>query len=276
LSYAGVPLGNQSVLLAGINDSVNIQRELVHKLVKNRVRPYYLYQCDLVKGAGHFRTTVSKGIEIIEGLRGHTSGYAVPTYVVDAPGGGGKIPVMPQYLISQAPGKVVLRNYEGYITSYEEPTDYDPHVIDHLDRLSARQAEPGQSGVLGLLEGDALAIKPEGFDGLHKRGAAAHRLNSDASKWKPYHEGEVTSHQLPVSSEKQSQNGYGNGKKSDENDDDDNGEFVAFANGHGGNGHGNPSPQPPPRIQGGGEEIGGNGSGSAKPLRHNGNGTHGT
>lgn len=186
LSYAGVPLGNQSVLLAGVNDSVNIQRELVHKLVKNRVRPYYLYQCDLVKGAGHFRTTVSKGIEIIEGLRGHTSGYAVPTYVVDAPGGGGKIPVMPQYVISQAPGKIVLRNYEGYITSYEEPTDYDPHLIDHLDRQSAAHAEAGQSGVSGLLEGEALAIKPEGFDSLHKRGGAPHRLNMDSNKWKPY------------------------------------------------------------------------------------------
>ena len=89
LTRAGVPLGNQSVLLAGVNDSVHIQRQLVHELVKIRVRPYYLYQCDLVKGAGHFRTSVSKGIEIIEGLRGHTSGYAVPTYVVDAPGGGG-------------------------------------------------------------------------------------------------------------------------------------------------------------------------------------------
>ena len=113
LADAGIPLGGQTVLLAGINDSVAVMKELMHKLVRNRVRPYYLYQCDLVEGAGHFRTTVSKGIEIIEGLRGHTSGYAIPTYVVDAPGGGGKIPVMPQYLISQAPGKVVLRNFEG-------------------------------------------------------------------------------------------------------------------------------------------------------------------
>jgi lysine 2,3-aminomutase len=95
LSRAGVPLGNQSVLLAGVNDCVHVQRQLVHDLVRIRVRPYYLYQCDLVEGAGHFRTPVAKGIEIIEGLRGHTSGYAVPTYVVDAPGGGGKIPVMP-------------------------------------------------------------------------------------------------------------------------------------------------------------------------------------
>jgi lysine 2,3-aminomutase len=193
LADAGVPLGNQSVLLAGINDSVNIQRELVHKLVRNRVRPYYLYQCDLVEGAGHFRTTVAKGIEIIEGLRGHTSGYAVPTFVVDAPGGGGKIPVGPQYVISQAPGKVVLRNYEGYISTYIEPEDYDPHMIDHLDRQSAHRQEAGQSGVYGLLNGEAMDIKPEGFDELHRRNAGQHRLNSDAHKWQPYHSDGVAS-----------------------------------------------------------------------------------
>ncbi len=187
LADAGVPLGNQSVLLAGINDSVNIQRELVHKLVRNRVRPYYLYQCDLVKGAGHFRTTVAKGIEIIEGLRGHTSGYAVPTYVVDAPGGGGKVPVQPQYVISQSPGKVVLRNYEGYITTYDEPLDYDPHAIDHLDRQSERRAAPGQGGVSSLLDGSATAIKPEGFDETHRRNGIQHRLNADAHKWERYH-----------------------------------------------------------------------------------------
>lgn len=124
LSHAGIPLGNQAVLLAGINDSVAIQRELNHALVKMRVRPYYLYQCDLVQGAGHFRTTISKGIEIMESLCGHTSGYAVPTYVVDGPGGGGKIPVQPSYVLSQAPGRVVLRNFEGLITTYEEPIDY--------------------------------------------------------------------------------------------------------------------------------------------------------
>ena len=100
LARAGIPLGNQSVLLAGVNDCVHIQRDLVQRLVEIRVRPYYLYQCDLVEGAGHFRTPVGKGLEIIEGLRGHTSGYAVPQYIVDAPGGGGKIPVMPNYLIS--------------------------------------------------------------------------------------------------------------------------------------------------------------------------------
>ena len=127
LSRAGIPLGNQSVLLAGINDCVHIQRKLLHDLVKIRVRPYYLYQCDLVHGAGHFRTPVSKGIEIIEGLRGHTSGYAVPTFVVDAPGGGGKIPVGPNYLISQSDHKIVLRNFEGFITTYEEPETYQKH-----------------------------------------------------------------------------------------------------------------------------------------------------
>lgn len=121
---AGIPLGNQSVLLRGINDCVHKMKELVQALVYLRVRPYYIYQCDLSMGIEHFRTTVSKGIEIIEGLRGHTSGFAVPTFVVDAPGGGGKIPVMPQYVISQAPGKVVLRNFEGKITVYHEPDGY--------------------------------------------------------------------------------------------------------------------------------------------------------
>ena len=127
LTKAGLPVGNQSVLLAGVNDCVHIQRALVHRLVENRIRPYYLYQCDLVEGSGHFRTPVGKGLEIMEGLRGHTSGYAVPTYVIDAPGGGGKIPVMPNYLISYSDHKVVLRNYEGYITTYEEPPTYTRH-----------------------------------------------------------------------------------------------------------------------------------------------------
>lgn len=168
LADAGIPLGNQSVLLAGINDSLEIQRELVHQLVRNRVRPYYLYQCDLVRGAGHFRTTVAKGIEIIEGLRGHTSGYAVPTYVIDAPGGGGKIPVAPQYLISQGASRVVLRNYEGYITTYEEPVDYYPERLRQGANSSQAKEKP-QSGVSGLLQGQAPSIKPEGFDQMHQR-----------------------------------------------------------------------------------------------------------
>jgi lysine 2,3-aminomutase len=196
LTRAGVPLGNQSVLLAGVNDSVNIQRKLVHDLVKIRVRPYYLYQCDLVEGSGHLRTTVSKGIEIIEGLRGHTSGYAVPTYVVDAPGGGGKIPVMPNYVLSQAPGKVVLRNFEGFITTYTEPLDYDPYEIKHLDSLIEPRPEPGQEGVLALLEGEKMSIEPEGFSDVHQRGGAEHRLRSGdiKQKWQPLGVGSIEVH----------------------------------------------------------------------------------
>jgi lysine 2,3-aminomutase len=187
LSRAGVPLGNQSVLLAGVNDSVHLQRKLVHELVKIRVRPYYLYQCDLVEGSGHLRTTVSKGIEIMEGLRGHTSGYAVPTYVIDAPGGGGKIPVMPNYVVSQAPGKIVLRNFEGFITTYTEPMDYDPHEIRAQETLVAPRQEPGQEGVLALLAGKQMSIEPEGFSNVHARGGSEHRLRSgeSARKWQP-------------------------------------------------------------------------------------------
>ena len=166
LADAGIPLGAQTVLLAGVNDSVEVMKELMHKLVRNRVRPYYLYQCDLVAGAGHFRTTVSKGIEIIEGLRGHTSGYAIPTYVVDAPGGGGKIPVMPQYLISQAPGRVVLRNFEGFITTYAEPNDYTGHTMARPERDQAN-GEAAHTGVSGLLAGPETVIKPEGYDAGH-------------------------------------------------------------------------------------------------------------
>ena len=130
LADAGIPLGNQSVLLAGVNDCPRIMKVLVQKLVANRVRPYYLYQCDLSEGLSHFRTPVGKGIEILESLIGHTSGFCVPTYVIDAPGGGGKIPVMPNYLISWSTNKVVLRNYEGVITTYKEPDAYEPIFCD--------------------------------------------------------------------------------------------------------------------------------------------------
>jgi lysine 2,3-aminomutase len=158
LADAGIPLGNQSVLLRGINDSVQIMKDLVHDLVRNRVRPYYIYQCDLSVGIEHFRTPVSKGIEIIEGLRGHTSGYAVPTFVVDAPGGGGKIPVMPNYVISQSPNKWILRNYEGVITTYTEPDSYSPLVVE----------EKRRDGVSGLLQGNQIAIEPKDLE-RHKR-----------------------------------------------------------------------------------------------------------
>ena len=124
LADAGIPLGNQSVLLAGINDCVYVMKDLVNALVRARVRPYYIYNCDPSLGLSHFRTPVSKGVEIMEALRGHTSGFCVPTFVVDAPGGGGKIPIMPNYLISQTPCKVVLRNFEGVLTTYTEPDNY--------------------------------------------------------------------------------------------------------------------------------------------------------
>ncbi|HSV85673.1 MAG TPA: lysine 2,3-aminomutase [Levilinea sp.] len=185
LSRAGLPLGNQAVLLAGVNDCVNIQRKLSQDLVRMRVRPYYLYQCDLVEGSGHFRTPVAKGIEIIEGLRGHTSGYAVPTYVIDAPGGGGKIPVAPNYQISASDHKIILRNYEGFITTYEEPIHYESHDPAACSYCQSRRIEPGQSGVSGLLEGEEMFIKPEGFDELHNRGGGMHRLRADTTKWKP-------------------------------------------------------------------------------------------
>ncbi|MDX9848870.1 MAG: lysine 2,3-aminomutase [Anaerolineaceae bacterium] len=191
LTRAGIPLGNQSVLLAGVNDCVHIQRKLVQDLVQIRVRPYYLYQCDLVDGAGHFRTPVAKGIEIIEGLRGHTSGYAVPTYVVDAPGGGGKIPVMPNYLISASDHKIVLRNYEGYITTYEEPVEYQIHDPETCSYCQSKRGEPGQSGVSGLLDGEEMFIKPEGFDLLHNRGGGQHRLRNNEDKWKPLGIGQI-------------------------------------------------------------------------------------
>lgn len=181
LTRAGIPLGNQAVLMAGINDNVHIQRQLVQDLVRIRVRPYYLYQCDLVEGAGHFRTPVAKGIEIMEGLRGHTSGYAVHQYIIDAPGGGGKIPVMPNYLISMSDHKVVLRNFEGFITTYEEPTDYKP---EDAAKPMFHRPEPGQAGVTGLLDGENIFIKPEGFDLLHDRGGIQHRLKDEA-KWVP-------------------------------------------------------------------------------------------
>ena len=157
LANAGIPLGNQTVLLRGVNDCVNTMKKLMHELVKMRVRPYYIYQCDLSMGIEHFRTPVSKGIEIIEGLRGHTSGYAVPTFVVDAPGGGGKTPVMPQYVISQAPGKVVLRNFEGVITTYTEPTDYKNECnCEYCKAAASKSIE----GVSSLLEGKGMAIEP--------------------------------------------------------------------------------------------------------------------
>ena len=123
----GIPVLNQAVLLRKINSCPDIMKKLMYDLLSMRVKPYYLYQCDLSEGIGHFRTPVSKGIEIMEALRGHMSGLGVPTYVVDAPGGGGKIPVGPTYLISEGEHHVVLRNYENKIFEYHEPAETDCH-----------------------------------------------------------------------------------------------------------------------------------------------------
>ncbi|MCB1504311.1 MAG: KamA family radical SAM protein [Hyphomicrobiaceae bacterium] len=121
LADAGIPLGSQTVLLKGINDEVETMKSLYHGLLMRRVKPYYLYQCDPITGSSHFRTPVEKGLEIIEGLRGHTTGYAVPHYVIDAPGGGGKIPVVPDYLVGRDGEDVVLRNFEGNTYRYKDP-----------------------------------------------------------------------------------------------------------------------------------------------------------
>ena len=167
LADSGIPLGNQSVLLAGVNDCVHVMRELVHKLVKMRIRPYYIYQCDLSKGLGHFRTPVAKGIEIIEALRGHTSGFAVPTFVVDAPGGGGKIPVMPNYLISHGTHKVILRNYEGVIATYTEPKQYEHTCTCTVCR---GELDVQYEGLAALMNNQQLSLEPEGISRRKRAG----------------------------------------------------------------------------------------------------------
>jgi lysine 2,3-aminomutase len=121
LADAGIPLGSQTVLLRGVNDDPETMKRLMHGLLRIRVRPYYIYQCDPIPGSAHFRTPVETGLKIIEALRGHTTGYAVPSFVIDAPGGGGKIPIMPEYLVGRDGDEVVIRNYEGKTFRYPDP-----------------------------------------------------------------------------------------------------------------------------------------------------------
>lgn len=144
LADAGIPLGGQTVLLKGVNDDVATMKRLMHKLIVMRVRPYYLYQCDPISGSAHFRTPVAKGIEIIEGLRGHTTGYGVPTFVIDAPGGGGKIPLQPNYIVGREGDDLVLRNYEGETYRYPDPPSYGEYVppADAPDVLLSVGKEP--------------------------------------------------------------------------------------------------------------------------------------
>jgi len=160
LADAGIQLGNQSVLLRDVNDCPVLMKKLVQKLLTIRVKPYYIYQCDLSRGIAHFRTTVSKGIEIIENLRGHTTGMAVPTFVVDAPGGGGKTPVMPSYLITSNEKRVILRNYEGVITTYDEPSHYE----NDCGKCRICKDEPqlnASCGVAKLLDGTEKVLEPK-------------------------------------------------------------------------------------------------------------------
>ena len=168
LLRAGMPVNNQSVLLRGVNDSVETMRALCQGLLRIKVRPYYLFQSDPVTGTDHFRTSVWKGIEIIEGLEGHTSGLAVPTFAVDAPGGGGKIPLMPNYLLSASERSLALRNYEGVLLRYENPAPAEEHAD------GPPEAPVAGSGVASLLSGKAETIVPE-----HSRRHARRRARSE-------------------------------------------------------------------------------------------------
>src|SRR3970282_891396 len=164
LLRAGVPVSNQTVLLKGINDHPEIIRRLNTQLVKAKVRPYYLFQCDQVRGLEHFRTRLSKGVEIMEALRGHTTGLAIPTFVVDVPGGGGKIPLMPNYILSMGEDRTVLRNYEGIIVGYEEARDHG--------RPAARGVPappPPRNDVYRLLTGEVRALTPAGNERMARR-----------------------------------------------------------------------------------------------------------
>lgn len=149
LADAGIVLGNQSVLLRGVNDCPHIMQALVSKLLQIRVRPYYLYQCDMSQGIGHFRTGVGRGIEILESLRGHTSGLGIPTFVIDAPGGGGKVPVNPQYVVSRSDNKLILRNFEGRLFAYTEPehTRSTCHNCTTCNKPSPEEAREGVAGM---------------------------------------------------------------------------------------------------------------------------------
>ena len=162
-------MNNHAVLMRGVNDSLAAQRDLCRALLRIKVRPYYLFHCDPVTGAGHFRTSVWKGLEIIEGLRGHISGLGVPTYVVDAPRGGGKVPLMPNYLVSAADDAVVLRNYEGMLVRYN---------------ATGTPAEPrpatSTQGVSALLAGESEALVPDG-NPRHKRRKATPPLLDPAN-----------------------------------------------------------------------------------------------
>lgn len=165
LSCAGIPLGNQSVLLKGVNDCPHIMKRLVLDLMKIRVRPYYLYQCDLSVGIEHFRTSVGKGIELVERLRGYTTGLAVPTFVIDAPGGGGKVPISPQYMLSRSDKKIIVRNYEGTISAYTEPEKGESKCCKC--GVCKDVFKEDDIGIAKLFFGKAVSMTPTGVDQRH-------------------------------------------------------------------------------------------------------------
>jgi lysine 2,3-aminomutase len=157
LLKAGMPVNNHTVLLKGVNDSLETMRSLMRALLRIKVRPYYLFHCDPVIGAGHFRTSVWKGLEIMEGLRGHMSGLGIPTYVVDSPHGGGKIPLMPNYLVSASDDAVVLRNYEGMLIRYQAE-----------DKPTSVQ-QTATRGVSSLIQGSRSVLVPENNERMARR-----------------------------------------------------------------------------------------------------------
>lgn len=168
LADAGVPLGNQSVLLKDVNDSPYVFRELNQKLLTTRVRPYYIYQCDLSTGISHFRTSVAKGLEIMEYLRGHTTGLAVPYFILDGPNGGGKIPLLPNYLLSMSDKKVLVRNYEGVITSYAEPRDKVSKEKEFFMKYLDKNRLYSREGLVHLFEGDQVSMAPAHLDRMQR------------------------------------------------------------------------------------------------------------
>lgn len=173
MADAGIPLGNQSVLLKGVNDDAQTMEQLCRELVRSRVRPYYIYQCDLVRGVEHLRTSLRKGIEIMEYMRGRVSGIAIPTFVVDAPHGGGKIPVLPTYVVSMSPTHTVLRNYEGLLVNYPEPgVETDPK----------RTTAENTPGVWDLASGRAEVILPARNQRMIRREKIAFKKDSTPSQ----------------------------------------------------------------------------------------------
>jgi lysine 2,3-aminomutase len=182
LADAGIPLGSQTVLTRGVNDDVDTMKALVHHLLRMRVKPYYLYQCDPISGSSHFRTSVQKGLEIIAGLRGHTTGYAVPTFVVDAPGGGGKIPLQPDYLVGRDGDDLVLRNFEGQLFRYRDPLPDDAGA-SISDLVNAPRAIT-ESGAFALAK-HGISKRRNGNGGPRRRTHAPRHADANPINSKP-------------------------------------------------------------------------------------------